>query len=138
MSSYTIYPAHFTKIERTKRESWVQLFFRVFFYANANVKKSHFPSLPFFGLSCTLPASSCITFFLFPGGNFEISTPTQLHTNPHQPTHGFHGAGGGGGVGNMGGTAENIVFLSILALPSPDKATSAATNPAFPARVGSV
>lgn len=52
--------------------------------------------------------------------------------------HGFHGAGGGGGVGNIGGTAENIVFLSILALPSPDKATSAATNPAFPARVGSV
>jgi hypothetical protein len=53
-------------------------------------------------------------------------------------SHGFQGAGGGGGVGNIGGTAENIVFLSIPVVLSPDKATSAATNPAFPAIVGSV
>lgn len=53
-------------------------------------------------------------------------------------THGFQGAGGGGGVGNIGGTEENIVFLSIFVVLSPDRATSAATRPAFPARVGSV
>lgn len=52
--------------------------------------------------------------------------------------HGFHGAGGGGGVGNIGGTAENIVFLSIPPLFSPERATRAATRPAFPASVGSV
>lgn len=52
--------------------------------------------------------------------------------------HGFHGAGGGGGVGNIGGTAEKRVFLSIPELLSPDNATSAATKPALPARVGSV
>lgn len=52
--------------------------------------------------------------------------------------YGFHGAGGGGGVGNIGGTAEKMVFLSIDVLLSPDNATSAATKPAFPARVGSV
>lgn len=54
-------------------------------------------------------------------------------------SHGFQGAGGGGGVGNIGGTAEKMVFLSMVVLLfSPDKATSAATKPALPARVGSV
>lgn len=50
---------------------------------------------------------------------------------------GFHGAGGGGGVGNIGGTAEKMVFLSIFEVLSPERATRAATKPAFPARVGS-
>lgn len=62
-----------------------------------------------------------------------ISMIMSMHT--HQ---GFQGAGGGGGFGNKGGTAENIVFLSIPTLLSPERATRAATKPAFPASVGSV
>lgn len=53
-------------------------------------------------------------------------------------SQGFQGAGGGGGVGNIGGTAEKMVFLSILVVLSPERATRAATKPAFPAIVGSV
>ena len=54
--------------------------------------------------------------------------------------YGFHADGGGGGVGNIGGIAEKIVFLSMLYLPVGISAIeiSAATKPAFAARVGSV
>lgn len=65
---------------------------------------------------------------------------TTSHTDMiKRVTQGFHGAGGGGGVGNIGGTAEKMVFLSILfVVLSPERATKAATKPAFPASVGSV
>lgn len=54
--------------------------------------------------------------------------------------YGFHADGGGGGVGNIGGIAEKMVFLSMPNRPVliSDIEISAATKPAFAARVGSV
>lgn len=54
--------------------------------------------------------------------------------------YGFHADGGGGGVGNIGGIAEKMVFLSMPNRPVliSDIEISAATRPAFAARVGSV
>lgn len=56
------------------------------------------------------------------------------------PLYGFHADGGGGGVGNIGGIAEKMVFLSMPNRPVliSDIEISAATRPAFAARVGSV
>lgn len=53
--------------------------------------------------------------------------------------YGFHADGGGGGVGNIGGIAEKMVFLSMPNRPVliSDIEISAATKPAFAARVGS-
>nr|GMD43887.1 hypothetical protein Iba_chr10cCG9610 [Ipomoea batatas] len=65
-------------------------------------------------------------------------TPLSLsHTISYAKYYGLQGAEGGGGVGNIGGIEENIVFLSsptsCVVVVSPDKATRAATKPAFPA-----
>lgn len=50
-----------------------------------------------------------------------------------------HGGGGGGLTWYSGGTAENMIFLSMpFRVPLVERDTSAATKPAFPAKVGSV
>lgn len=87
---------------------------------------------------CIVPPKSKIFPKLAKTLSIFFSSHTPERTGMGVEIYGFQGAGGGGGVRYIGGTAEKIVFLSIPTLDSPDRATRAATRPAFPASVGSV